>query len=301
MRRFLLILTGLMFFIAGFAQEKSILYSHYTFNGLAINPAYTGSHDMLSVSLSHRSQWVGFDGAPSYNIVGIHTPYKNTRMGLGLLLMNESIGLRRYTAIYANYSHRMDVGNGKLALGLKGGICTGKMDPVDLGGDYIFGENSTSYFLPNFGIGIYYYTKIFYAGISIPLLLGYDASESGDIKAYHDYSKYAYYLTAGIKLDVAENWQVEPSTFLEYDKHGGLISDAGVSLLYKDALSVGASYRSKQAIIMLLDIKINYQLRVGLAYDYGLNELNDYNRSSFEIALEYNFGFRIKAANPTVF
>lgn len=300
MRGLLLILTGLVFFIAGYAQEKSILYSHYTFSGLAINPAYTGSHDMLSISLSHRSQWVGFEGAPSYNILGIHTPYKNTRMGLGLLVMNESIGLRRYTAIYANYSYRMDLGNGKLALGLKGGICSGIMDPANLDNDIIFGENSTRYLLPNFGVGIYYYTKKLYAGISVPLLLGYEATETGDIKAYHEFKRYAYYLTAGIKLDVAENWQLEPSALLEYEEDA-LIVDAGLSVLYRDALGAGVSYRSKQAVVMLLDFKVNYQLRVGIAYDYGLNELNDYNRSSFEIALEYNFGYRLRASNPTVF
>ena len=301
MSRLLYILLGLLVIMAAEAQEKSVLYSHYSFNGLAINPGYTGSHDMLSISMSHRSQWVGFEGAPSYNTLGIHAPFKNTRMGLGLLVMNESIGLRGYTAIYANYAHRMNLGSGKLSLGLKGGISMGRMDPSDLDDDIIFSDNSTRYLLPNFGIGAYYYNKKFHAGISVPLLLGYDATENGEVTAYHDFSRYAYYLTAGVKLYLAQEWQIEPSALLEYDKSGGLIADAGAGIWYRDVLKVGASYRSKQAIIMLLDFKINYQLRAGIAYDYGLNALNDYNRSSFEFALEYNFGYRIKASNPTVF
>ncbi len=130
MSRILTLLIFLLLFTGVSAQEKTILYSHYTFNGLAINPAYAGSHEMLSVSLSHRSQWVGFEGAPSYNILSVHAPYKNTRMGLGLLVMNESIGLRKFTGIYLNYAHRMTLGRGKLALGLKGGIGTGKFDLV---------------------------------------------------------------------------------------------------------------------------------------------------------------------------
>ncbi|HEX2396342.1 MAG TPA: type IX secretion system membrane protein PorP/SprF [Bacteroidales bacterium] len=300
-QRLLYIITCLLIYTVVSAQEKSILYSHYSFNGLAINPAYTGSHEMLSISLSHRSQWVGFDGAPSFNILGIHTPYKNTRMGLGLLVMNESIGLRKYTAIYANYAHRMNLGRGKLALGLKGGISTGNLKTADLDNEVVYGANSIRYLLPNFGVGAYYYTKKFHAGISVPLLLGYEATETGDVTLYHDFSKYAYYLTAGVKVDIATYWQIEPSGLIEYDKAGGIIADAGMSVLYKDALKVGASYRSKQAVVMLLDFKVNYQLRVGVAYDYGLNELNDYNRSSFELALEYNFGYRIKASNPTVF
>lgn len=302
MRRFTVIGFCLLFGLCLKAQEKALLYSHYSFNGLAINPAYAGSREMLSISLSHRSQWMGFDGAPSYNILGIHTPFKNTKMGLGFQVMNESIGLRKYTGFYLNYAHRLTLGNGKLALGLKGGIATGNYDLIDLGDDdYVFSEKSSSYLLPNFGVGLYYYTRKFYAGLSVPLILGYETSETGEVTAYHDFNKYAYYLTAGITFDIADKWQLQPSGMVEYDKAGGVIADVGLSLLYKDVLRAGASYRSKQAIVMLLDYKITYQLRVGIAYDYGLNDLNAYNRNSFEVALEYNFGYKIRAANPTIF
>jgi type IX secretion system PorP/SprF family membrane protein len=283
------------------AQERAILYSHHSFNGLAINPAYAGSHEMLNISLSHRSQWVGFEGAPEYNVFGMHTPFKNTRMGLGLLVMNESIGLRKFTGIYFNYAHRIELSRGKLALGLKGGIGTGNMKGLDLGDDDIlFSENAHSYLLPNFGVGVYYYTKRFYAGFSVPLLLGYK-SDAGDIKAYHDFNNYNYYFTTGVKLGLAPNWQIQPNALAEFSKSGGIVVDGGLGLLYKDILRVGASYRTKQAIIAYIDYKINYQLHIGVAYDYGIGEINEYNRSSYEIALEYNFGYRVKAANPTIF
>ena len=301
MRRFAVILIGLTLVTGLNAQEKAMLYSHYTFNGLAINPAYAGSRDMLSVSLSHRSQWMGFEGAPANNILGVHTPLKNTKMGLGLLVMNESIGLRKFTGIYLNYAHRLKLGRGKLALGLKAGMGTGNLDQIDLGDDVVFGENSSNYLLPNFGVGVYYYTKKFYAGLSVPLLLGYKTNKSGDVIAYHDFNKYAYYLTTGVNIDIAQNWQIQPSGLVEYDKSGGVIADVGLGLLYKEIFRVGASYRSKQAIVMLMDYRITYQLRVGIAYDYGISELNSYNRNSFEISLEYNFGYRIKASNPTIF
>lgn len=302
MRFITLILLGLILIPILHAQEKTLLYSHYTFNGLALNPAYAGSHEMLSISLSHRNQWMGFEGAPSYNILGVHTPFRNTKMGLGLLVMNESIGLRKYTGFYFNYAHRLKVGKGKLALGLKGGVSTGKFERIDLGpDDNVFSEKSSSYLLPNFGLGVYYYTRKVYAGISVPLILGYKTAGNGEVTAYHDFEKYAYYITAGVTLDLADRWQIIPSGMAVYDKAGGIIAEGGLNLRYRDALRVGASYRSKQAVVMLLDYKVTHQLRVGLAYDYGLNELNTYNRNSFEIALEYNFGYQIRVANPTIF
>lgn len=302
MRTIITIFICFVLFQGLIAQERALLYSHYTFNGLAINPAYTGSHEMLSVGISHRTQWVGFEGAPSYNIAGIHTPFKNTRMGMGLLIMNESIGLRKYTGIYLNYAYRIKLGTGKLALGLKGGMGSGKISPVELGqDDYIFSEKANSYVLPNFGIGAYYYTGKFYAGLSIPVILGYRANNAGEITVYHQFSKYAYYLTAGITFNISDNWKIQPSGLAVYDKAGGIVVDGGLSVLYKDLLRAGATYRSKNAIVMLIDCKITYQLRVGIAYDYGMSALNDYNRSSYEIALEYNFGYKIKTSDPTKF
>ena len=44
--------------------QQDPMVSQYMFNGLYLNPAYAGSHDYWSSTLSFRSQWVGFDGAP---------------------------------------------------------------------------------------------------------------------------------------------------------------------------------------------------------------------------------------------
>jgi type IX secretion system PorP/SprF family membrane protein len=302
MRKILSIFILSILFSCVYAQEKVFLFSNYSFNGLAVNPAFAGSHEMLSISLSHRSQWVGFEGAPSYNILGVHTPFKNTKMGLGLLVINEHIGLRKYTGFYFNYAHRIQLGAGKLALGLKGGVAAGKFEPISLeGDDYVFNEKTNNYLLPNFGVGIYYYVKRFYAGLSVPLMLGYKTNETGEVTVYHDLKKYAYYLTAGCDFSIAEDWLARPSGIAVYEKSGGVIADAGISILYKDILTAGLSYRTKQALIMLVDFKVNYQLHLGISYDYGMSAINEYNRSSFEIALQYKFGYQIKASNPTIF
>lgn len=302
MRFSILLILCLLASVGIDAQEKALLYSHYTFNGLAINPAYAGSRDLLSLNLSHRNQWLGFEGAPVYNIFAAHTPLKKTSMGVGLLVMNESIGLRRYTGVYANYAHRIEMGRGKLALGLKAGIASGRYGSIDLGNDdAVFGENAESFLLPNFGVGAYYYTPRFYAGLSVPLIMGYKSNDAGEVVVYHNISQYAVYLTSGITLKVAENWAVQPSVLVNYSKAGGVVADGGICALYNEVFRAGVTYRTKQAIVLLADCKINYQLRAGIAYDYGLGGLNEYNRSSLEITLEYNFGYRVRVANPTIF
>jgi type IX secretion system PorP/SprF family membrane protein len=284
-----------------FAQDKLMLYSHYSFSGLAINPAYAGSHQALSASVSHRNQWIGFEGAPAYNIVSIHTPFKDKPMGLGLLIMNESMGLRKFTGIYANYAHKIRFRSGILSMGIKAGIGAGKFEGIDLGDDQVFNEKSKSYLLPNFGLGFYFTAKKYNLGFSIPLLLGYKANESGDVISYHDFSRYAYYLTGETKIRLDNNWQIKPSALLAYERASGIILDGGASVIYKEHIRCGLNYRLKQAVIMLLEYQINYQLRVGLAYDYGIGSFSEYSRSSAEITLEYNLGYKVRASNPTIF
>ena len=49
------------------AGQLQPLLDQYSLNGMAINPAYSGSKEALSVGLSVRNQWVGFEGSPAYN------------------------------------------------------------------------------------------------------------------------------------------------------------------------------------------------------------------------------------------
>ncbi|MBK6347587.1 MAG: type IX secretion system membrane protein PorP/SprF [Bacteroidales bacterium] len=67
-------LTGLFllfFSISAFAQQDP-LFSQYMFNKLLLNPAYTGSREVLTVDLLDRYQWVGIDGRPGLFTVRAH-------------------------------------------------------------------------------------------------------------------------------------------------------------------------------------------------------------------------------------
>jgi type IX secretion system PorP/SprF family membrane protein len=253
MRAYIIIILTLAYSLNLQAQEKVMLYSHYTFNGLAINPGTAGTYGMLSTSLSHRSQWIGFEGAPSYNVFAVHTPLKNSRTGIGFLTLNESAGLRKQTGLYFNYAHRLSLGGGILSMGLKAGLSMGAYEQVETGyDDFLYNENALKYVVPNFGLGVFYYTSKFHAGISVPSILGYNAGSNGEIVPYHDFSKYACYLTAGYKMPVGTDWKVYPSVFMKYEKSSGIVGDYGMSLIYKEIAGPGASYRNTGAIAMWL-------------------------------------------------
>jgi len=303
MKKFLIItaIIGCMPFLSQ-AQDNNILFSQYGFNGLTLNPAYAGSHELFSASILSRYQWLGFEGAPKDYALNLHGPGKNTKTGWGANMMYETIGIRSTFSLYANYAYRLMLGTGSLSMGLKAGFVSGNQEIDDLlSTDPAYNVNASNYFLPNFGIGVYYNTKQVFAGISVPLMLGYESNGDGSIGAYHDFSMYTYYLTAGVRLAPSDAWLVTPSMLARYQSSTGFVLDCTVNVLYRELFGVGFSYRTTKALIMMVNYRIGYQTTIGLAYDFGFSDINADNRNSIEIAIQVDLGFKVNRTNPIVF
>ena len=168
-RIYIILFFSALFCFIGKAQYFP-LFSQYISNGLILNPAYAASREVLSVNFLYRDQWVGFSGAPEYETFTAHAPLKNIHIGLGLSVMNEQSVDKRNTQIYFNYSYRINVGKSKLAFGLKAGVNYEgyNWDKVYLNNynDPVFKNSSlSSYTLPNFGVGAYYYSNKMFMGI----------------------------------------------------------------------------------------------------------------------------------------
>src|SRR5665647_1026418 len=139
------------------------LSDHYVVNALAINPAFAGCQDALSLTASYRNQWVGFNDAPKSYILSVHTPVFNDRVGLGLLIENNSIGIFKETSFLGNYAYRMKLGEGKLAMGLGFGVTIYNIAWNELvaadENDIQLMNNPSSAVIPDFSLGMYYYTN----------------------------------------------------------------------------------------------------------------------------------------------
>src|SRR5690349_5259567 len=74
-----------------FAQQDA-QYNQYMFNQLALNPAFAGSRDILSIIMMHRNQWTGIAGAPTTGSLTIQMPLKNRKVGVGAEITSDRIG-----------------------------------------------------------------------------------------------------------------------------------------------------------------------------------------------------------------
>jgi type IX secretion system PorP/SprF family membrane protein len=132
------------------------LWDQYFNNTLAINPAFAGSLEALSGTVFYRNQWVGLPGSQKPVTFGSLACLQE-RIGLGAVVEANSIGIYRTTNIMGNYAWRMNIFNGRLAMGLGFGL-TGfniawndlKANDID---DILLGDRPESLLLPNFSMG----------------------------------------------------------------------------------------------------------------------------------------------------
>lgn len=286
--------------------QHSPLTSHYLSNGLVINPAYAGSRDAMTANLNYRHQWVGFEGAPVTQMVSVHAPMARRKLGLGILVYNDRIGVSQESGLFTNHAYRIRFRNGKLAFGLGAGFTVLRSQWTSVAiqqvGDRSFAADTRSAFRPNIGTGVYYHTKSWFIGLSAPFVISHRYAANGDGWRLSDSKPDMQpMLTGGLVLAINHDIKLKPSTLIRHRTSSGLQADLSTNLILKDRIWVGASYRTGDAFVASVDVLPTPQWRIGYAYDLGLSHLVAYHQGSHELMLQYEFGYRIRVKDPRYF
>ncbi len=279
----------------GIAQQLP-QFTQYMYNTISINPAYAGSREALSIVGLHRSQWVGFKGGPITQTLSIHTPLRNDRVGLGLSFIEDDLGPENFTYLYGDFSYSIPTGvNGKLAFGLKGGFTQYSLDseflndPTVSNDDYFKGYSNR--WTPNIGLGVYWSTNRFYAGLSTPRILNTDRNKE---EGYEALERLSYYFTTGYVFDISKSFKFKPAALIKATNGAPLSYDLTANFLYNEKFWFGGSYRINEqtaAIGGIVDFQVSRQLRVGYAYEKAISDIASYTTGTHEILLIYEFKF----------
>jgi len=269
--------------------QSEATYSQYMFNGLAINPAYAGIHEALSISALTRFQSVGIDGAPNTQTITAHTGLKNQKVGLGLLIINDKIGVTRQTGFYASYAFKIRFKKSTLSLGLQGGGTAVSADYSELRiqqpGDPKFSEDVRE-FNPNFGAGVFYHSEKFYAGLSMPQILDPGSGNVTQLRPLIFTSGAVFTLNPVLKLKPNILFRVVDNKPVEFNYN--------MNLLIHEILWLGVSYRPSNTINGIVEILLTDQLRLGYAYDANINDFGEVNSGTHEIMINYRFRYTKK-------
>ncbi|MDR2036783.1 MAG: type IX secretion system membrane protein PorP/SprF [Bacteroidales bacterium] len=280
--------------------QNNPVYSQYLFNGLAINPAYAGSREVLNLAALYRTQWMNIDGAPRTQTLSGDFPLRNPQVALGLLVFNDKISIYRKTGVFATYAFRVKMNEGKLSFGLQAGFeqMREEQDKVHViePGDPMFDGEIHRLFMPNVGIGTYYYTSRYFAGLSIPKLLVYSPHKADAYKGKLSFNNVMLY--GGMVFPISTNLKIRPSTLLHYEQKSILFDlNCNVILLPEETLEVGLSYRNSNVMVAMAQVRINPQLCIGYTYDHAFGKAS-ITKGSHEIMLRYEFRYRVNAENP---
>lgn len=302
----LLAIAASLLTLQTFAQQDAIV-SQYLFNGLFLNPAYGGTHPYLTTSVLYRSQWVSFSGAPKTGVFVLDGPVAKEKMGLGCIIAHDKIGVTEQTDFSATYAYKINAGSGKLSFGLKGGVSNYNAKLTTLTywdeNDETFANNISSRLIPKFGFGMYYYTKKYFVGFSIPTLLAYDKDYDFSIDVEKSsYLRRHYFLNGGYVFTLNDLVKFKPTLLLKYVPTAPLQADIGANLIYNGMIWFGVTYRSQNTLVVMAEYQTNNRIRIGYAFDYTTSIIRNYSNGTHEIMIAYDFGEeKLKTRTPRFF
>ena len=294
--RVLMLLAVMLFAYQESIAQTEPMYSQYMFNMLGVNPAYAGSREASSFNFFQRSQWIGLQGAPQTTSFSFDQSILNKRAGWGIQFYDDKIGVEKADGINIMGSTKIQVSeNGILSGGLSFGLMNYRIDLMNVTGrftpnDPAFYSNLNKW-TPSLGLGIYYNTDNFYAGVSIPNILksrltAFDLIRSGLQKVNQKH----IFLTTGIVIPINEDLKLKPSTMIKIVEGAPIEADFNTNIWLRDVIGLGVSYRTGDAIVGMAEIQVNQNLRFGYAYDMTISPLKFYNNGSHEIMIRYEIG-----------
>jgi len=288
------------------AGQLTPVTSQYVLNPLSINPAYAGNRGALNIAAFYRRQWAGIPGAPETMTLAADAPFLDSKLGLGFSITNDKIGVTKETHFLTNYSYKINMDKGSLSLGLGAGLITTNTAWSDLvvldPGDENYLTNSRVFVVPDFTFGAYYLNQNYFAGLSIPKLLGYKFNyDKNRYTLMVNPGKYNYLLNAGYVYTLNQKIKLFPSTLTTISPGEKLLIDLNAYVSLNDRIWAGASYRNGRSLGLLCQFAVNNQFRVAYTYDFDFGKLGQYSNGSHEIMIRYEFHYKVNAVSPLNF
>ena len=303
----------------GLSRAQQVpMYSQYIMNGYLVNPSFAGRDGYSTVTLTTRNQWIGLEQAPSTYALSFQTrilknsyiskstsvkkksvrPTRGGRVGAGGYIFNDNNGIMSRTGDQAIYSYHIPLGStdgypNDLAFGLALSAYQYAINMNGLIYDYndpLLNNYDRSVFIADFNFGASYTTSKYYAGFAMTNILR-GSLLFGDTTTTNRNELGHYFLTGGVKLPVSDDWTLEPSAFIKSSDmfFNALQLDLTARMYYKEDYWAGISWRTHDAIIMMIGLKYD-KFYFAYAVDFTLTDIRHQSFGSHELTLALKFG-----------
>lgn len=288
--------------------QQDLQFTQYMFNRIYYNPGVAGSGDAICINALHRSQWVGFDGAPTSQNLNANIPISLLRGGLSLKVANDQIGFFQNLNAALGYAYQHQLGNGTLGAGVSFELFTKSVDNADWrppdglgtltpgpGGDGAIPQPNSNGTAFDMNFGIYYQSERIWGGISANRLLG----SGTDLDAYDNgitqfYNNRHFYVMGGYNWPIpGSNFELRPSFLAKTDLGASPQLDVNVMGVYNNKFWGGVTYRLQEAIGVNVGYQFTESLMAGYSYDIATAEVSRAGGGSHEIFVRYCFRVEI--------
>jgi len=274
----------------GTSAQQLPQFSLRSYDIMSYNPAVAGSKMNQEVRLHHRSQWVGFEDAPTTDILSFNASVTD-KVGLGGYAYFDSQGPTRNYGFNLSYAYHLLFTKFNLSLGAAMNLKqyqfnTSILNPYDTGDPLVPGDVIRSKFIPDITTGFYAYNRSFYLGASLSMMMKTKLSSGvdGTIPANQ-----LFYLMGGYNFGAGDNFNFMISTFLTANKGSSPQAEIGFKAEYLSKFLAGLAYRNGDAIVLTAGMRIQKFIFVAYSYDVVISKLRQYNSGSHELILFIEF------------
>ena len=286
----------LLCLIAGhlaFTQQDPLSTLFMT-NPFVLNPALAGTNPYFQVNSSSRFQWIGITDPPITNSLSVYGPLVKHPMGWGGTISYDVYGANSTGTIHGSYAYQYNINEDmNISAGLSVGIMQYKIDFSSITmpelQDPTLNAKET-YYIPDANVGFYFWSSTYHAGLVFRHVL------NNRINIYESTSRDSssrlkphIFLTGGYKYYINREWAIEPSLILKKVWPAPFQIDINVRAWYKNQVWGGLSYRSMEALSIMVGYTYERKIYIGYSYDLVLNPLGAHNFGSHEIMLGYRF------------
>jgi len=294
-------LTFIALIILGFCEIKGQQIHQlttYMLNDFAYNPAIAGTSTDLQTQVGYRKQWTGMPGAPTTLLLSTHTNVLDTKkVGLGGIIYTDITGPTRRTGFQLAYAYHLLLDEEKqtsLSLGLGGTLTGTRIDYSVLNPE---NENDPNLLSQTQGtltadanFGAYLYNQQYFLGLSTAQLFESKVKMANNID---DISiNRHYFIAAGYRFDTRSDFSIEPSAMAKFVKGIPAHMDLNARLYYDHQYWLGVSYRTYDAIALMLGLKLNNGFNAAYAYDITTSGLNKVSSGTHEVTIGYKWNYR---------
>lgn len=289
MRKILLLIFAISIYLVCTAQQLP-QFRFQPFNRMILNPASIGDFNSPDIILNHRSQWVGFDGAPVISTLAGKYPFRED-MAAGAFISNDVTGISHRLYLNLNYAYLIKTDKVNIAFGLAWTFTQYRIKGEDITlftpNDAVLNTNLTDVaWKPDLNAGLYLFSDVFYVGFGAQQLF------KSQFKFYQDNTNGAqitsarhFYFTGGGIFDTGFGDHIFNPFINTYSTSGTPFKfDIGLNYMFQNKFLAALHYANGDALVLQLGYKYD-KFQLTYAFDIVTSRIRNVSSGAHEISL----------------